>query len=92
MIIIFAKKIEKKKNLKKKKNPKNLFEKNKKKEKINDKKSKIILNKIEIKKNLNFIKKNLKNPLLITQRNIVKYNHTTSYGGFYANKSNVFNW
>ena len=47
---------------------------------------------MKLKKNLNFIKKNLKNPLLITQRNIVKYNHTTSYGGFYANKSNVFNW
>jgi hypothetical protein len=45
-----------------------------------------------LKKKLIFIKKNLKNPLLITQRNIVKYNHTTSYGGFYANKNNVFNW
>ena len=63
-----------------------------KKEKTKKKNQTSFEKKTPFEKKLNFIKKNLKNPLLITQRNIVKYNHTTSYGGFYANKSNVFNW
>jgi 16S rRNA C1402 (ribose-2'-O) methylase RsmI len=81
------KKIKTKKNLKKEES-KSLLKKVKTKKKNQTSFEK----KHRLKKNLNFIKKNLKIPLLITQRNIVKYNHTTSYGGFYANKSNVFNW
>lgn len=82
------------KKIKAKKNPKPLLKKNKQRKKNQTpfEKKTSFEKKHRLKKNLNFIKKNLKIPLLMTQRNIVKYNHTTSYGGFYANKNNVFNW